>query len=79
MIPQPIPWSADAPASGTGDREGMQHQTPRATRKAHELEYEAATGTSEKTPLILFGELWVVYGIAALIITALALVAYRLA
>jgi hypothetical protein len=53
--------------------------TPSVVRKAHELEHVAGVGESEKTPLILYGELAVAYGIVAVILTALALIAYRLA
>jgi hypothetical protein len=44
-----------------------------------ELERVADVGGSSKTPLILFGEVWVVTAIAVLFFLALALLAYRLA
>jgi hypothetical protein len=45
----------------------------------HELERVADTGGSSLTPLILLGEVWVVCAVAVLTLTALALLAYRLA
>jgi hypothetical protein len=55
------------------------HDTPRAVRKLHELEHIADVGESDKTPLILLGETWVVAAIVVLVFLALALLAYRLA
>jgi hypothetical protein len=55
------------------------HDTPRAMRKLHDLEHIAEVGESNKTPLILIGEAWVVSAIAVLVLLALALLAYRLA
>jgi len=48
-------------------------------RKLHELEHTADVGESEKTPLILIGEVWVVAATAVLVLIAIALLAYRLA
>jgi hypothetical protein len=53
--------------------------TPRAVRKLHDLEHVADVGESDKTPLILIGEVWVVSAIAVLILLAIALLAFRLA
>jgi hypothetical protein len=64
------------------DREDMQlrsRETNRAARKLHELEHEADVGESDKTPLILLGEVWVVSATAVLALIAIALLAYRLA
>jgi hypothetical protein len=55
------------------------HETPRAAQKLHELEHVADVGESEKTPLILLGEVWVVTATAVLALLAIALLAYRLA
>jgi hypothetical protein len=55
------------------------HDRPRAMRKLHDLEHIAEVGESNKTPLILIGEAWVVSAIAVLVLLALALLAYRLA
>ncbi len=55
------------------------HNTPRAVRRLHDLEHVADVGESDKTPLILIGEVWVVSAIAVLVLLALALLAYRLA
>jgi hypothetical protein len=55
------------------------HETGRAERKLHELEHTADVGESDKTPLILIGEVWVVAATAALVLIAIALLAYRLA
>ena len=54
-------------------------ETPRAAQKLHELEHVADVGESEKTPLILLGEVWVVTATAVLALLAIALLAYRLA
>jgi hypothetical protein len=48
-------------------------------RKLHELEHTADVGESDKTPLILLGEVWVVSATAVLALVAIALLAYRLA
>jgi hypothetical protein len=55
------------------------HDTPRAVRKLHDLEHVADVGESDKTPLILIGEVWIVSAIAVLILLAIALLAFRLA
>jgi hypothetical protein len=57
-----------------GDREHMRKQS-----NVRELERVADAGGSSKTPLILFGEVWVVSAVAVLVFLALALLAYRLA
>jgi hypothetical protein len=51
----------------------------RARSKLHELEHTAEVGESSKTPLILLGETWVICAAVVVVITALSLVAYRLA
>jgi hypothetical protein len=51
----------------------------RKQSNVRELERVADFGGSSKTPLILFGEVWVVTAIAVLFFLALALLAYRLA
>jgi hypothetical protein len=51
----------------------------RAARKVHELEHVAEVGESDKTPLILIGEVWFFCAIIVLVVLTLALVAYRLA
>jgi hypothetical protein len=48
-------------------------------RKLHELEHTADVGESDKTPLILLGEVWVVSATAVLALIAITLLAYRLA
>jgi hypothetical protein len=55
------------------------HDTPRAVQKLHELEHVADVGESDKTPLILLGEVWFVSAIAVLVLLGVALLAYRLA
>ncbi len=55
------------------------HETPPAARKLHEVEHTADVGESERTPLILLGEVWVVSAAAVLVLVAIALLAYRLA
>jgi hypothetical protein len=55
------------------------HDTPHAIRRLHELEHEADVGESDKTPLILLGEVWVVTAATVLVLIAIALFAYRLA
>jgi hypothetical protein len=55
------------------------HDTGRAARELHELEHTADVGESEKTPLILLGEVWIVCVTAVLALVAIALIAYRLA
>ena len=55
------------------------HETERVVRKLHELEHTADVGESDKTPLILLGEVWVVSATAVLTLIAIALLAYRLA
>jgi hypothetical protein len=55
------------------------HDTPHPVPKLHELEHEADVGESDKTPLILIGEVWVVAAIAVLVVLAIALLAFRLA
>ena len=47
--------------------------------KLHELEQIADAGESERTPAILLGEVWVVSAIAVIVVTAVTLIAYRLA
>jgi hypothetical protein len=47
--------------------------------KVHELEQIADAGESERTPAILLGEVWVVTAIAVIVVTAVTLIAYRLA
>lgn len=47
--------------------------------KIEKLEREAAEGESDKTPLIVFADVWVACAIGVLIALALALAAYRLA
>lgn len=48
------------------------------SKSLHELEQVADAGESDKTPLVLIGEVWVVVTIALLLFLALALLAYRL-
>jgi hypothetical protein len=55
------------------------HDTPRAVRKLHEVERIGDVGESDKTPLILLGEVWAVSAIAVLVLLAIALFAFRLA
>jgi len=81
-IPQLIAPISDAEAADEGDRSHMHirsYDTPRAVRKLHDLEHVAEVGESDKTPLILMGEVWVVSASAVLVLLALALLAYRLA
>jgi hypothetical protein len=46
---------------------------------ALDLKQAAETGESAETPLLLYGGVWVVSAIVAVVITSLALIAYRLA
>jgi hypothetical protein len=66
-----------------GDGEGAMpihsHDTPRAVRKLHEREHVADVGESDKTPVILFGEVWFVTAVTVLVLVAVSLLAYRLA
>jgi hypothetical protein len=55
-----------------------QHQL-RGVQKLEELEHTAEVGESDKTPLILIGEVWIFAAIAVLVVLAVSLVAYRLA
>ena len=48
-------------------------------REVRDLEHTAEVGESDKTPLILLGEVWVVSATAVLALIAIALLAYRLA
>jgi hypothetical protein len=60
----------------------MQTRSPATSRAAgelHELEHMAEVGETDKTPLILLGEVWVVVTIAFLALLAIGLLAYRLA
>ncbi|HEY3183396.1 MAG TPA: hypothetical protein VGJ77_11205 [Gaiellaceae bacterium] len=48
-------------------------------RSLHELEHIAEVGASDKTPLILLGDVWVVSAIVVLAVLAVSLLAYHLA
>jgi hypothetical protein len=50
-----------------------------AVQKLEELEHTAEVGESDKTPLILLGEVWIFAAIAVLAVLAISLIAYRLA
>jgi hypothetical protein len=52
---------------------------PRPVRKLHELEHVGDVGESDQTPVILFGEVWLVSAVTVLVLVAIALLAYRLA
>jgi hypothetical protein len=71
------------PDGGTvGDPQGMSnhtHDTPQAVRELHELRYEGDVGRSDRTPLILLGEVWIFCAVLVLIVLAAALIGYRLA
>jgi hypothetical protein len=73
----PMPRSGLAMDSGTVQTRS--HETGGAVRKLHELEHTADVGESDKTPLILLGEVWVVSATAVLALIAITLLAYRLA
>jgi hypothetical protein len=45
----------------------------------HELEEEAEAGESERTPWIVFANVWVVVTITVLVVAAVSLLAYLLA
>jgi hypothetical protein len=47
------------------------------SRRIDELEHEAAVGESDKTPGIVFANVWVVCAIGVLVALGLALAAYR--
>ena len=49
------------------------------SKSLHELEHVADVGESDKTPLILIADAWVVMAIVFLVFLALTLLAYRLA
>jgi hypothetical protein len=72
-IPQPLAPSSDAEARPSGEHEDM------SKRSLHELEHIAEVGESEKTPLILLGDVWVVSAIVVLAVLAVSLLAYHLA
>ena len=73
-----ITRSTDAPDRGLEDHFRMD-DVERARSKLHELEYTADVGESPRTPLILLGEAWLICAVVVVIITALSLLAYRLA
>jgi hypothetical protein len=60
------------------DREASSMRA-KPTDEVHELERIADAGESPLTPLILGVEVWVVCGVAVIVVIALALLAYRLA
>jgi hypothetical protein len=65
-----------------GDRTGRATDAEREdplAGDARNLDELVEIGASEKTPLILLGRVWIVTTAAALVILALALLAYRLA
>ena len=55
------------------------HPTPHVAQTLHDAEHVADVGASDKTPLILFGEVWVICAVAVLVFLAIALLAYRVA
>jgi type VI protein secretion system component VasF len=69
-------------AESAADHEGVtkrsEHQL-HAVQKLEELEHTADVGESDKTPLILIGEVWIFAAIAVLVVLAVSLIAYRLA
>ncbi len=48
-------------------------------REVRDLEHTAEVGESDKTPLILIGDMWLLCAIVVLVVLALSLIAYRLA
>jgi hypothetical protein len=71
------------PGSGSSvtvhDVERGTHDTPKIVRRLHDERHIAEIGESDRTPLILVGEVWVVVATVALAVLALSLFAYRLA
>jgi hypothetical protein len=53
--------------------------TSELKHELHEVEETAEKGESAATPVILFGEVWIVCAIAVVVLLALVLIAYRLA
>ena len=81
-IAQAILRSSDAAepfARESGCMSAGPNERSRLGRKAHELEQIADVGESDRTPLILIGEVWVVAATAVLVVLALALLAYDIA
>ena len=80
-IAQAILRSSDAAEPFARDSGCMSADSKRSRlgRKAHELERIADVGESDRTPLILIGEVWVVAATAVLVVLALALLAYDIA
>jgi hypothetical protein len=72
---QPIALSSDATGAPRADDHGV--KTRRHTLR--DLEHTAEIGESDKTPLILIGDMWVVSAIAVAVILALSFLAYYLA
>jgi hypothetical protein len=72
-IPQPVAPSSDAEVRPSDEHEVM------SRRSLHELEHIAEVGASDKTPLILLGDVWVVSAIVVLAVLAVSLLAYHLA
>ena len=77
--PQPIRLSSDARAGVSAEPERMAKRDSPALEKVHELEHTADVGESDKTPLILLGETWVVASSVVLAILLVSLLAYWLA
>jgi len=80
-IAQAILRSSDAAEPLARESECMSSGPKRSRlgRKVHELEQIANVGESDRTPLILIGEVWVVAATAVLVVLALALLAYDIA
>jgi hypothetical protein len=72
-IPQPIAVSSDAGVSTSDEHEDM------PKRDLDDLEHIAEVGESDKTLLILLGDVWVASAIVVLAVLAVSLLAYRLA
>ena len=49
------------------------------SRRIDELEHEAAAGKSDKTPAVVFVNVWLVCALGVLVALGLALAAYRIA
>jgi hypothetical protein len=55
-----------------------EHHPPHLKAEIQELEHEAAVGESDKTPLILFADIWVVCAVIVAIGIAIGFLAYYL-
>jgi hypothetical protein len=72
---QPTARSSDATGAPRADDRGVKSRR----HELRDLEHTAEVGESDKTPLILIADMWVVSAIAVAVILALSFLAYYLA